>query len=282
MSIDELRAALSGLNTIMDSVVDGVHLSSEEAQQLIYEIILEQLNQFEVKDGRFVTTQNYAARLAVITRKINEVLGDVYEPSIKEYLAAFFTIDQTNTLLHRSYNQLEIEKELYTPIRKAIYNQAEYYLTSGLQDAYIQPAKFLLMQAVSSGMSIKDAERLMRNWNEGTYSDGAKLASDRPTPRLQTYATQLARDSMFTYQGTIQEVIKDRYGLQKFIYTGGLVKDSRPFCKHLVSLRRKITLDEIPDLVKKYPDGLKPNTTKKNFLEVRGGYSCRHNAMVVR
>lgn len=290
MTLDEVRKKLTTLTETMDSSVDGVTDAATLAQKRIYEAIIEQINLFETQDGRFVTSQNYAARLAVITKKINAILGDVYAPSVREYLTTYTTIDETNTALHKGYNELVLDKEFYTPIRRAIYNQAEYYLVDGLADAYVQPAKYLLMQAVSSGMSINDAERMMRNWDNGEFSTGALLTSNRPSPRLQTYATQLARDSMFTYHGTVQENIKDKYKLTNFIYVGGLVRDSRTFCRDLVGLRRKIGIDEVPDLIEKaakvdghtLPNGMIPGTNSKNFLERRGGYSCRHTAMVVR
>lgn len=290
MNIDELRKQLTELTSIMDGSIDSVEAASAKAQELIHQVILDQINQFEVLDGRFVTTQNYAARMAVITRKINSILGEVYSPSIREYLQQYFTIDEYNTRLNRGYNELVIDKGLYSPIRRSIYDQAEYYLTDGLADAYIQPAKYLLMQAVSSGMTIKDATRMMRNWNEGKYSTGEQLATNRPTPKLDTYAVQLSRDSIFTYHGTIQEVIKDKYKLSNFIYVGGIVKDSRTFCRNLVTMRRKIGLDEIPKLIeqaakqdgKSLPLGMIPGTNSKNILERRGGYGCRHTAMAVR
>lgn len=167
LNIDDVRKQLTELNESMDNVVDNVTDAATKSQQAIYEAILAQINKFEITDGRFVTTQNYAARLGVIQRKINEILGGEYKESIGEYLAQYYDIDTTNTRLHRGYNELLIDKATYTPIRRAIYDQAEYYLTDGLADAYIQPAKYLLMQAVSSGMTIKDAERMLNNWNEG-------------------------------------------------------------------------------------------------------------------
>lgn len=282
LNIDDVRKQLTELNENMDNVVDNVTDAATKSQQAIYEAILAQINKFEITDGRFVTTQNYAARLGVIQRKINEILGGEYKESIAEYLAQYYDIDTTNTRLHRGYNELVIDKATYTPIRRAIYDQAEYYLTDGLSDAYIQPAKYLLMQAVSSGMTIKDAERMLNNWNEGKYSTGQNLTSNRPTPRLQSYSTQLARDSIFGYYGAIQEVIKDKYQLKNFIFTGGLVRDSRPACRYMTGLRRKINIDEVPDILEKYPEGIIPGTNKKNYMQRRNGWACRHTCMPVR
>lgn len=265
----------------MDDAVNLVETASEKAQRQIYEALLFEVNKFEINDGRFVVGQNYSARLAIITKKINEILGNIYRPSIREYLGRYSTVDDITLSLHKSYNELLIDKQKLTPARRIVYDQAEYFLTDGLADAYIQPAKFLLMQAVSTGITIKDAESLLKNWNDGNAVSG-KLTSGRQVHRLQAYTTQVARDSIFQYSGTMQNIIAKEYDLKKFVYVGGVVQDSRPFCKHLSGLRRKIDIDEVPPLVEKYPDGLYPNTTKKNFMQVRGGYNCRHTAMAVR
>lgn len=281
MNLQELKKELQRMTDSMDDAVGNVESAAKKAQKLIYELLLDQINKFEITDGRFVVGQNYSARLAIITRKINEIIGTTYTPTIKDYLGSYATVDDMTLALHKSYNELLIDKQKLTPARRLVYDQAEYYLTDGLADAYVQPAKYLLMQQVTTGITLKDAESVLRNWNEGELVSG-KLTSGRQTPRLNAYATQVARDSLFQYNGTIQNIIAKEYQLEQFIYVGGIVKDSRPFCRHLVSLQRKIKLEEIPALVIKYPDGLVPNTTKKNFYQVRGGYNCLHNAMPVR
>lgn len=281
MNLRELERELNALTDSMEDSVKLVETSSIKSQELIYQLLLNEINKFEISDGRFVTGQNYSARLAVITKKINEILGNLYTPSIREYLGSYSSIDDISVALHKSYNQLLIDKQKLTPARRIVYDQAEYFLTDGLADAYIQPAKYLLMQMVTTGITIKDAQSALKNWNDGELVSG-KLTSGRQVHRLQAYSTQVARDSIFQYNGTIQNIITKEYQLTKFIYVGGLVKDSRPFCQHLVSLRRKIDLTEVPPLVEKYPQGLYPNTTKKNFMQVRGGYNCLHSAMGVR
>lgn len=281
MNLRELEKELNAMTDGMDDAVNLVEVSSKKAQELIYKFLLQEINKFEVTDGRFVVGQNYSGRLAVITKKINEILGNVYRPSIKEYLGHYSTVEDIATSLHKSYNQLVIEKYKLTPARRIVYDQAEYFLTDGLADAYIQPAKYLLMQMVTAGITIKDAESALKNWNDGELVSG-KLTSGRQVHRLQAYTTQVARDSVFQYNGTIQNIITKEYDLSHFIYVGGLVKDTRPFCRHLVGLKRKIALTEVPPLVEKYPQGLYPNTTKKNFMQVRGGFNCLHSAMGVK
>lgn len=282
MNIDELRKQLTGLSEDMDNSVDAVVLAANKAQDAIYRALLQQINNFEITDGRFIANQDYASRFAAIQRKINGIINSLYKPSITEYLNTYKTVDETAAYLHKSYNEIIIEKSIFTAARRSIYDQAEYYLVDGLADAYVQPAKYVLMQAVANGLTMKQAESLLRNWNDGEMKAGSSISSSRPSPRLQAYAGQIARDSIFQYNGSIQDRIGQQYGLTKFIYVGDVIKDSRPFCKHVVGLRRKVSLDEVPELLKKYPEGTMPNTTKENFPIKRAGWNCRHAIMMVR
>lgn len=280
MSLQELIERLIRLHALMDGSIDLVTESATEAQESVYQAILDAINDFEISDGRYVVTQNYSKRIAILEKKIKGILGDIYASSITEYLSSFTTVEETNIALQKDYNQLEIDAKLLTPAKAAIYSQAEYYLKAGLADAYIQPAKYLLMQQVSTGISIKDSQRILKKWNDGELT--GKLTSGRQTPNLQKYATQVSRDSLYQYHGAINEVISKEYDLTDFVYTGDIIEDSRPMCRHLVNLKRTISLEEMPALIEKYPQGLYPGTSKKNFIQLRGGYSCRHSAFAVR
>lgn len=265
----------------MDDAVSRVENAATKAQEQIYKLLLAEINNFEINDGRFIVGQDYTKRLAIITKKINAIIGSVYTPSIKDYLGHYSTIDEITLGLHKSYNELVIEKSLLTPARRIVYDQAEYFLTNGLADAYVQPAKFLLMQQVTTGITIKDAQGILKQWNEGNLVSG-KLTSGRQVHRLQAYSTQISRDSIYGYQGTIQNIIAKEYDLSHFIYVGNLVRDSRPLCKHLIGLKRKIDINEMPPLIAQFPDGLYPNTTRKNWYINRAGYNCTHAAFPVK
>jgi hypothetical protein len=290
MDINELRDELSRLANLMEGAVDDVHVVSTNTQERIYELLLRRLLELDYIEGRLNPQQPIAQKIARITAEMNAILGDVYAPRIADYLGTYQTVEDRNIAMQLGYNELVIKKSLLTPARKSIYDQAEYYLMDGLADAYVQPAKYLLLQSVTNGISLKQAKSLLNNWNEGNLATGGNLTSGRPTPRLQTYATQIARDSLYSYSGAVNEIIADKYELKRFIYQGGLVKDSRAFCKHLVSLDRKIEFSEVPKLIEKVaksegkplPSGMIPGTTQKNFVVRRGGYSCQHLAFAVR
>lgn len=290
MTLGELREQLLVLANLMDGQIENVDAAATKTQQRIYELLARRIQEFDYIEGHLNPSQPMSQRIAKIVAEMEYLLRNAYAPSITEYLASYTTVEDRNIAMQKGYNELLIAKSLLSPARKSVYDQAEYYLTDGLADAYVQPAKYLLMQAVTNGISLKDAQSLLKNWNEGKLSTGGRLTSNRPTPRLQTYATQIARDSIYTYNGSINEIIRDKYDLKRIIYQGGLVKDSRAFCKHLVGLDRKIEIEEIPSLIDKVakqegktiPSGMIPGTNKKNFVVRRGGFSCQHLAMMVR
>lgn len=281
MTLEEARAYLTYITTQMEGSVANFVIAAELTQEAIYALLLDELTTFDISNNRFDPNQPIARKVASIERKIYELIKSRYNPALADYLKAYSFVDDSVKYLHKGVNDIDVTEDDIKNIRATVYNQAEISLTSTLAPAYVQPAKFLLMQTVTRGQTIKQAQSMLRNWNDGQLGNG-KLSGIERNPRLQAYAGQIARDSLFQYNGTIQDNIGQKYGLTKFIYVGGLVRDSRPFCKHLVALDRKIRLDEVPPLVERYPDGLVPNTTKANFPQYRGGYNCLHNVMMVR
>lgn len=281
MTLDELYKALRDLDNIMEDAVLLINKRATIAQQSIFEAMLAEADKLRIEDGLIDPTQDLTYRFAKLEAKMTEILNVQYLRKISPYFSTYKTVQEQVISLQKGYNDIEVDAEKLTPQRQAIYTQAKYFMTTGLADAYIQPAKYLMMQQATAGVGIEQMRTALKQWNEGTLPKG-KTASNQHAPRLQAYSTQLARDTIYTYQGALQNTIKEEYNLNRFIYVGGLVEDSRPLCRHLVGLRRKIDLIEMPELIKKYPQGLKPNTTHKNFLQLRGGYSCNHTCMVVR
>lgn len=272
----DLIIRIEELHKFIDGSVDELEKAALEAQADIYKALLQEIERFQISDGRFVVNQSLPHRLAAIESKMESILGELYIPKVSEYLGVYKTIEETNISLQKSYNDLSVDIKLLTPARKTVYETAKHYLSEGLRDIYIQPAKYLLMQQVTNGISIKDSRKVLSDWDKGKA-----IGVTHPMPNLGKYAVQISRDSAYKYNGAINDIIATQYDLKKFIYVGDIIGHSRPLCKHLVGLRRDIELSEMPSLLKKYPQGLYPNTTKDNFLAVCGGYSCRHTAMPV-
>jgi hypothetical protein len=281
MTLQEARNYLSAMTANMESGIDSFVFNAAQAQEAIAALLLDEINSFDTKDGKFIPNQPIARKIQLIERRMYAILARYYDPALLSYLGVYDLVDSDVKYLHQQVNNISVTAADISTVRTSVYNQAETYLTTSLADAYVQPAKYLMMQVVTNGKTIKQAKSMVKNWNDGELPAG-ELTSGMRAPRLQSYAGQIARDSLFQYNGTVQDNIGKKYKLTKFLYVGGLVEDSRPLCKHLVSLDRKIELKEIPALLLQYPDGTIPNTTMENFPVRRGGFNCLHNVMMVR
>lgn len=277
-SKDEIEELLS----YMDRQIDGLAEISIPIQQKIYDIVRAELLKFEQTDGAFVATQDLNERLIQVQKKIEAVLNvKIWRTGITDFLQTFQTIEDRNIQLQRSYNDLKVAKDLLSPARKFIYEQAKYKLTTSVRSEYVEPVKYLLMQQVTGGSSITDALKMLERWNTGELSQG-KFTNNNPAPNLTKYATQIARDTAYSTDRTINAIIKERYQLTSFIYAGSIIQDSRPLCRALLSMPQPIPFEQLPALIIAYPQGLIAGTNQQNFIEVCGGYNCRHKAFPVR
>lgn len=267
----------------IDGRIEMVTGATQKAQNLIYKRIQELVLRFEIKEGHYVSGQDLTRQLLQIENNIKKVLfGKEYSASIKTFLADLTKIQTKTINLHKSINELEVKIASLVPARQIIYDQAKTTLlnSGAIAQNYIDPMKRLIASNVLQARSIIETVKMLEQWNDGTLSSG-RLNRGMPAPNLQRYATQMARDSAYAVQRTTNEIIKEHYGLKKFIYVGSLVEASRPLCVHLVAMNRPIALDEIPELIVKYPDGLYPGTNKDNFISNCGGYGCRHICLSV-
>lgn len=278
-----IREDLKDLNEFIDNVTERIELDINSIQKDAYQLVRDAVLSFELENNRIVIGSDFYSNLVKVENRLKELFKtNKYKGSVSSYLDDLNVIFDRSVDLHRTYNDLKEDIKALSQAKQTIYNEAKANFSQGaIAKDYIQPVKNLLARSALGGQTFKQTMSLIDKWDKGELSSG-RLNRSQQAPSLNRYAVQMAKDTAFSMQRTSNEIIKDKLGLQKFIYVGGLVKDSRPLCRHLVGLRRKIDLDEIPKLVAQYPDGLYPNTTKDNFLQVCGGYGCNHTAMAVR
>lgn len=98
-----------------------------------------------------------------------------------------------------------------------------------------------------------------------------QYASDRAGNSLRRYAGQIAHDSVMQFHGQFTVAKAKEAGIDKFAYTGTLVRDSREFCQRM--LNRVLTEEQIREIWN--TQGWAGKSTGDPFI-VRGGYRCRH------
>jgi|GEM_PF-2898753 len=278
-----IRKDLEDLTQYIENSVTDFSEYIDVLQDDAYSIVRDALLSFELNNGRIVAPKDLSKRLLSAQRELESVFGTKkYKIRTLEFLTDLGDIQDKTIDLHKNYNDLKGELNSLSEAKKIIYSQAQNAFSSGaIAESYIEPVKNLLARQALGRVSQKKALNLLQEWNKGETASG-RLNVGNKAPNLQKYGTVIARDTAFSMQRTTNDIVAKEIGLTSFIYVGGLVKDSRDLCKHLVNLRRKITLDEMPKLITMYPEGLYPNTTKENFMQVCGGYGCMHTALGVR
>lgn len=138
-------------------------------------------------------------------------------------------------------------------------------LTKGIAKDMVGIFRKITQVATTTDISLKQATELIRQ-------RGGRFAQ---------YATQIARDAVFSTQRTVQVEIAKKYKYNAYRFTGSLIGDSRPACKYIVNkLNRIIKIEDLPQIVatikRQYPQGLYKNFGVDTFLATCCGYNCRH------
>ena len=98
-----------------------------------------------------------------------------------------------------------------------------------------------------------------------------QYAADRAGNNLRRYAGQIAHDSVMQFHGQFTVAKAKEAGIDKFTYTGTLVRDSRDFCVEM--LNKVLSEEQIREIWNSR--AWQGKSTGDPFI-VRGGYRCRH------
>lgn len=196
------------------------------------------------------------------------------------FLKNFDKVRERALEMHKEVSDLKYTPEFYDNLnrqQKFLVDKTMYGLKQGgLKKYFVEDAKQIILEAAELGYSAKQVERRLRD---------RLLSSPGKDSYYMRYATQLSRDSINQYNGQINQMVQDEYKMDMIRYVGSLVDDSRPFCKHVrKDLKGRIKISELDELLNQYEKspGLMPNTDTGNFLIVRGGWNCRHEAIPYR
>lgn len=151
-------------------------------------------------------------------------------------------------------------------IRQAVYNLTTGQVTTTLNDKLKN--KLLTNVVLENSISDlrKDFEAILNK--KGAFAD---------------ISHQEVRLAINGYNGILQVKIADKYNLTDYGYIGGIIDNTRSFCKDIISnYNSKINRDELKSLLNKYKDAsyLK-GVTIDNFPIKSGGFKCRHSVVVL-
>jgi hypothetical protein len=267
--------------TIFDAENDldkGILQVKEQFQKILNDVLSEFSNKNKLEYSE--------AQLLKLKKAIDDAFSKTkYENVVDKYLSIFDTILNDNIDFYNK-NKLSVENYLIkNKYLTELKNQAiENLKSSGtIYQEITKPVEQVMRLSIIRGISYQDAKDQLSG-NLG---------------KLESYVKTITKDTLNTYDGAINNEIKERYKLETMIYVGSLIETSRPICLHLKE-KSRWTKDELKNVLDEYcPNGVPSEKTimvqqgdkevrmKKgsgmiegtdvdNFTINRGGYGCRH------
>lgn len=260
---------------ILSQSVDVFNFSQIE-KELLAEVegLIKKLS---IENGKIVYNQKNINIVNDIEAKIKKIVSQSkYRSQVNDYLKNFEQITEAAKKEQRD-NDVKIGKIKFSDIQKtSIDITVNKMLGTGLDVNFVQPVKDIVFNSIVAGGSVADAELQLK---------GLVIGDAERQGKLTRYATQIARDSIYGYDGRIQSLIASELGMDCYSYEGSLIKDSRPQCVRWVEdfsgLLKFTELKKEIAWAYKNGTGMIPDTTPDNFAMNRGGYNCRHTVTAV-
>lgn len=262
------------LETIITRAEDRFGAAILDTQKSMYSDMLLQLKELDLDAKGYIKNSGANRKIIQQAGKLfNESLeSSGYYGALNQYVSNLEVINQANAIYFSAISESFSANKLFI---KSLQNQTIQSLEStllneGLSANVKQPLLNILNQNVNGGGSFAGMLDQVRGYIEGV--EGKQGA-------LMKYARTWTADALFNYSRSYQQAVSSDLGLEFFYYSGGIVKDSRDFCRerHDQHFHQK----EIEGWAELSWQGKNPNTTESSIFIYAGGYSCRHSMIPV-
>lgn len=251
------------------------------AEKKLYDLMFKKvIEQFELDGGKIKSS---SANMDIANR-----LDSLYKEFLKgDYMKVIgmFAGDMTEIQsLNKTYfSILEKDKDKIAKIGEGVdqsinkrlgLNKEGAIVKDGFLDKLIKDDKFLknikkqTYKAVTGGESLKQFTDRMSTVIQGNKSVNGGLVKHFNTFAYDTYAA---------VDRTAQKLWAGKLGLKAFIYAGGKIRTSRPFC--IKNNRKVFTTDEAKEWESEIGNDDGPMWSESTYEPLRdmGGHRCRHS-----
>jgi len=234
------------------------------------------------------TLEDLEARIiADISRAVNEQdiittqIAVQLRPNIKQFIEETYSIsadtnvrdyDRIVSSFMEEFGELNIPDNFktLTQVDLDTITQLKFQSFSGYQDIANRYLTEISNNVYQNAIAGKPFEEMVKDI-KGLISGDV----DRRGRTMSGYASQIAHDSVMQFDGQFTVFKAKEAGLNKFKYTGTLVRDSRKHCKTHVG---KIYSEEE---LRRIWQGSWAGKSEGDPFIVRGGYRCRHTWLPV-
>ena len=207
----------------------------------------------------------------ILTTKISIDLRKDLKQYMEQYRIDTDTLvrdyDQIVNSFMEEFGQLNIPDKFksLTEVDLLTINQLKFQSFSGFEEIanrYLTEISANVYQNAIAGKPFNEMVKDIRGLITGDV--------DRRGRSMSTYASQIAHDSVMQFDGQFTVFKAKEAGLDKYKYTGTLIRDSRDHCK--IHVGKTYTEERIREIWQ----GSWAGKSEGDAFIVRGGYRCRH------
>lgn len=256
----------------LETIPDAFSNRMVAIQRRKFSDVVALLDGLEYSNGSIVINQANLLKIEQITEQIRNVLTEgEFETVVGDLLQEF---DTQAAITYKYYdaafeafevpaiaNEILAQKKREAVID--LLNSTDQYLTN--------PMRQSLSNAVSGGATRKD---LVEVFNLLVNGDADTLG------RLERATRQIVSDTFALSDRAVTNTVAEQLGLNWYLYTGGLLDTTRPFCK---ARNGKYFRKEEVQSWATLGDwaGRMAGTDEKTIFVTAGGYNCQHAILPV-
>lgn len=243
-------------------------------QDRLYNQVVAVLKDLELDDEGYI--KQSSANRKIISKasdKVNEIFNSaLYTSAVSNYISIIPKVDKLNVRYFSDISDGFKANRLFLKNLQSetIATVEQYILRDGLQSQVIGPLSQILNQNVNSGGQFSGFLTQIKDYIKG---------NDQVEGRAMRYTRTYLRDTVFTYSRTFQQSITNDLGLEFYLYSGGLMDTSRPFCTERNG--QYFSHKEVESWASLEWAGKKSGTTTSSIFLFAGGWNCNHQLIPV-
>lgn len=261
------------IESIIDNADSNFFRSVGITQQKIYDSFIELFRKLEVDSDGYIIPNAYNRSLFTKSSQVfNQAINrSGYNDAVNEFVGTISELDTANQDYFSSISDLfKPNRAFITSLQTQTISSLESaILNDGLKANIKTPLMNIISQNINSGGSYSGFLEQLRSNIIGMENEG----------KLLRYSRSILNDALFQYSRSYQQSVTDDIGLEFYLYSGGITKDTRDFCaEHSDQFYHQLEVEAWAD---EDWQGKIPGTTASSIFMFAGGYQCRHSIIPV-
>jgi len=283
MSIDKI--VNSGIK-IMDSSEESLADYVKKLEKNLYDELVKIFENVNITNGKLSTSDKAQEFLLSLDKKIKSGMKNAgYNEGVNKFLKDFDKIGENVKQLQSELNNINITSSQIKPfLNIEVQNTSNLLIGDKFNGNIIAPLQQSLYRNIMFGATVADTEKYLREYI---------ISSKDKDSKLLRYVKQISSDSIRQFDGSLQSGIANELGLNAARYVGSIIIDSRAQCRKWVDESLIILDDSFEKEINKAingtltydgkkSSGMYKETNLSNFAVLRGGYNCRHRAIMTK